>query len=112
MKSGGHAAFAGASNIQGGVTIDLINLNQVTVSPDNHTTSVGPGNRWINVYEKLSPLGLTVIGGRVADVGVGGLILGGIGLDTGLLHGGTQRTDTRQVECPFSQDAMAGHWIM
>ena len=79
VKSGGHAAFEGASNVEGGVTIDLVKLNQIIVSADNQSTSVGPGNRWIKVYEKLSPLGLTVIGGRAADVGVGGLMLGGIG---------------------------------
>lgn len=76
MKSGGHASFAGASNLQGGVTIDLVNHNQITVSADNQTTLVGPGNRWIEMYEKLSPLALTVIGRRTADVGIGGLILG------------------------------------
>ena len=31
VKSGGHAPFAGASNIQGGVTIDLKQLNQIQV---------------------------------------------------------------------------------
>lgn len=29
------------------------------------------------VYSKLETMGLTAIGGRVSDVGVGGLILGG-----------------------------------
>lgn len=77
VKSGGHAAFTGASNINGGITIDLINLKQVTVSADKTQTSVGPGNRWFDVYSKLQPQGLTVIGGRVSDIGVGGLTLGG-----------------------------------
>jgi FAD/FMN-containing dehydrogenase len=77
IKSGGHAAFAGASNIDGGMAIDLIKLNQVTVSSDKKQTSVGPGNRWFDVYTKLQPMGLSVIGGRVSDIGVGGLTLGG-----------------------------------
>lgn len=77
IKSGGHAAFYGASNINGGLTIDLVNLNQVTVSADKTQTSVGPGNRWYDVYSQLEPVGLSVIGGRVADIGVGGLTLGG-----------------------------------
>jgi hypothetical protein len=34
VKSGGHAAFSGASNINGAMTTDLINLNQVSVSAD------------------------------------------------------------------------------
>lgn len=77
VKSGGHAAFSGASNINGGLTIDLINLNQVTLSADHTQASIGPGNRWFDVYSALEPKGLTVIGGRVADIGVGGLTLGG-----------------------------------
>lgn len=76
VKGGGHAAFKGASNIEDGVAVDLVNLNQITVRPDQKQTSVGPGNRWMDVYSKLEPMGLTVIGGRVSDIG-SGLILGG-----------------------------------
>ncbi|KAL8295551.1 hypothetical protein RB597_009305 [Gaeumannomyces tritici] len=77
VKSGGHTPYAGGSNIQAGVTIDLIRLNQVTVSADRQTVSVGPGNRWGNVSAVLDPLGLGVVGGRVGQVGVSGLTLGG-----------------------------------
>ncbi|OAA43252.1 FAD binding domain-containing protein [Metarhizium rileyi] len=77
VKSGGHAAFAGASNIEGGLTLDLRNLNQVAVSADKKQTLVGAGNVWYDVYTKLQPMGLTVIGGRVSAIGVGGLTLGG-----------------------------------
>ncbi|CAI4215036.1 unnamed protein product [Parascedosporium putredinis] len=76
-SSGGHTAFAGASNAQGGVTLDLRNLNKIVVSGDHETVSVGPGNRWIEISTVLEPLGLAVVGGRAADVGVSGLILGG-----------------------------------
>lgn len=77
VKSGGHAAFAGASNIDNGVTIDLINLNQLTLSSDKTQASVGPGNVWYDVYNYLQPHNVTVIGGRVSAIGVGGLTLGG-----------------------------------
>ncbi|CAO1601842.1 hypothetical protein XANCAGTX0491_005478 [Xanthoria calcicola] len=77
VKSGGHAAFAGASNIQGGITVDLSSLTQVEVSKDGTVTKVGAGNRWLDVYSKLDPIGLSVVGGRVADIGVGGFTLGG-----------------------------------
>ncbi|KAM0449678.1 hypothetical protein ACHAO4_007343 [Trichoderma viride] len=77
VKSGGHAAFAGASNIDSGVTIDLINLNQITLSSDKTQASVGPGNVWYDVYNHLQPHNVTVIGGRVSAIGVGGLTLGG-----------------------------------
>ncbi|KJZ77795.1 hypothetical protein HIM_02972 [Hirsutella minnesotensis 3608] len=77
VKAGGHTAFAGGSNIDGGVTIDLAHLNDITVWPDRETVSVGSGNRWINVSSALDPVGLAVAGGRAADVGVAGLSLGG-----------------------------------
>ena len=77
VKSGGHAAFKGGSNIQGGLTIDLINLDAIKVSSDQTVTHTGPGNRWEDVYTKLDPMKLAVIGGRNGDIGVGGLTLGG-----------------------------------
>jgi FAD/FMN-containing dehydrogenase len=52
-------------------------LNMVKLSEDRSTASVGPGNTWYDVYTKLDPLKVSVVGGREAGVGVGGLILGG-----------------------------------
>ncbi|RFU81403.1 fad binding domain-containing [Trichoderma arundinaceum] len=77
VKSGGHAAFTGASNIDNGVTIDLINLNEITLSADKTQASIGAGNVWYDVYSYLLPMNATVIGGRVSAIGVGGLTLGG-----------------------------------
>ena len=76
VKGGGHTFFAGANSIQDGISIDLQQLNQVTVNKDG-SASIGPGNRWGRVYETLDPLGLTVMGGRVSTVGVGGLLVSG-----------------------------------
>ncbi|KAI9820173.1 MAG: hypothetical protein M1827_005795 [Pycnora praestabilis] len=77
IRSGGHTSWAGAANIQDGVTIDLSSLNQVNVSANNTVTSVGAGARWGDVYLKLDALNLATSGGRVAQVGVGGLTTGG-----------------------------------
>ncbi|CRK46114.1 hypothetical protein BN1723_006893 [Verticillium longisporum] len=77
VKSGGHAAFAGASSIEGGITVSLEKINQVTLSSDKKTVVIGAGNRWSDVYRKLSKSDVTVTGGRVSSVGVGGLSLGG-----------------------------------
>ena len=77
VRSGGHTPFAGAANINQGITIDLSALNQVTPSKDLSTVTLGPGNRWSQVYTKLDALGIAIGGGRVAIVGVGGLTLGG-----------------------------------
>ncbi|OBT40884.1 hypothetical protein VE00_08801 [Pseudogymnoascus sp. WSF 3629] len=77
VKGGGHIPFSGGSSIENGVTIDLVHLNDIKVSPDRQTVSVSPGNRWINVTETLDPIGLSVVGGRDMNVGVSGLTLGG-----------------------------------
>jgi FAD/FMN-containing dehydrogenase len=59
------------------VTIDLSRMKQIDVSPDQTFVSVGPGNRWGEVYSKLETLNLGVLGGRWGNVGVGGLLTGG-----------------------------------
>jgi FAD/FMN-containing dehydrogenase len=66
VKSGGHAAFPGASSIQGGITVDLVNMNQLKLSDDKKTFAVGPGNWWLDVYSYLTPYNLAVVGGRVS----------------------------------------------
>ncbi|KAJ4288274.1 hypothetical protein N0V88_007464 [Collariella sp. IMI 366227] len=77
VRAGGHTPFEGGSNTANGVTITLAHLNMVEVSADRKTVSVGSGNRWVNVSSVLDPMGLAVVGGRAATVGVGGLELGG-----------------------------------
>ncbi|KAI7191001.1 hypothetical protein KC316_g2552 [Hortaea werneckii] len=77
VRSGGHTPWAGAANIEDGVTIDLGNFNQVEVSSDRSTVTIGPGSSWRDVYNVLIPQGLATGGGRIANVGVGGLVLGG-----------------------------------
>ena len=77
IRSGGHTPFAGAANIENGVTIDLRGINVVNLSADHTTTSAGAGSNWDNIYQRLQPLNLTVVGGRVAGLGVGGLTTGG-----------------------------------
>ncbi|KAM0328745.1 hypothetical protein ACHAQA_005158 [Verticillium albo-atrum] len=77
VKSGGHTPFPGGSNVQDGVTISLALLDAITVGTDRKTVSIGPGAIWVDVTKKLDPLGLAVVGGRVAEVGVSGLVLGG-----------------------------------
>lgn len=77
IRSGGHTPFAGAANIENGVTIDLRAMNVVKLSADHNVTSAGGGSVWNDIYEMLQPLNLTVVGGRVAGLGVGGLTTGG-----------------------------------
>ncbi|KAG9258787.1 FAD binding domain-containing protein [Emericellopsis atlantica] len=77
VKSGGHAAFAGASNIEGGITVTFEKMQDVTVSCDKQKVKIQPGNTWGQVYDKLAKDEITVTGGRVGKVGTGGLTLGG-----------------------------------
>ncbi|KAL0933234.1 FAD binding domain-containing protein [Colletotrichum truncatum] len=76
VKSGGHSAYA-ASTIQGGLVIDLVNMDAVSFSEDKKSATIEPGNTWDKVYPVLQEHGLIVPGGRMFGVGVGGLTLGG-----------------------------------
>ena len=77
VKSGGHSQHAGASTAAEGITLDLAHMNKVEVSKDRTIVHVGAGSQWLNVYEAVEAEDLLVVGGRVADVGVGGLLTGG-----------------------------------
>jgi FAD/FMN-containing dehydrogenase len=77
IKSGGHSGEAGFSNAEGGITLDLQLMNSIDINEDGSLTEVGAGAKWGQVYLEVEKRGLSVVGGRDADVGVGGLILGG-----------------------------------
>jgi len=77
VRSGGHSSVPGAVNSDGGVTIDLRALNDVKLSDDKSTAHIGVGARWGEVYTYLETFDLSVAGGRVSQVGVGGLTTGG-----------------------------------
>ncbi|KAG8529862.1 uncharacterized protein KY384_005343 [Bacidia gigantensis] len=68
VRGGGHTPFAGSANIQNGVTIDLQSFKQLDISQDQSQISIGPGNRWEDVYLKLDALQLATSGGRVASI--------------------------------------------
>lgn len=79
VRSGGHSPNPGWSSVgQGGILVDLQNLNQINLSCDKKVASIGPGARWGEVISTLDAQGATVIGGRVPSVGVAGVILGGM----------------------------------
>jgi FAD/FMN-containing dehydrogenase len=80
VRSGGHSPNLGFGIIDLGILIDLSSLNDIILSPNRKAVSVGPGVEWEIIYEELEKHELTVVGGRAAGVGVGGLITGGKGL--------------------------------
>jgi FAD/FMN-containing dehydrogenase len=67
VKGGGHAAWAGVSSIEDGITVTMENFKQVIVSSDKQTVDVGPGLRWVDVYTAIEKDGLSVAGGRVSS---------------------------------------------
>ncbi|KAK5128427.1 hypothetical protein LTR85_003095 [Meristemomyces frigidus] len=77
IKSGGHTPYAGANDIDGGISLDLSYLNETTLSADHTYVSLGTGSTWLNAYENLDGTGVAFPGGRCGDAGVGGLTLGG-----------------------------------
>ncbi|KAF2127003.1 FAD-binding domain-containing protein [Dothidotthia symphoricarpi CBS 119687] len=78
IRSGGHAAFVGASSIDGGITVTFERMKGITLSDsDKKVASIEPGNLWYDVYTTLAVDNLAVVGGRVSTIGVGGLTLGG-----------------------------------
>jgi FAD/FMN-containing dehydrogenase len=77
VKSGGHSAFPGAATVEGGITVSFQNLKSIKLSSDKKTVAVQPGNNWGDVLTALSTTGVTAVAGRIGDIGVGGLTLGG-----------------------------------
>ncbi|KAH7117579.1 putative 6-hydroxy-D-nicotine oxidase [Dendryphion nanum] len=77
IRSGGHSPNPGWNSVRHGLLIDFAKLNAMKISDDRRTVSVGPGATWGDVYQYLDPYDVTAIGGRVPQVGVGGLMLGG-----------------------------------
>ncbi|KAI1338701.1 hypothetical protein F5Y15DRAFT_416925 [Xylariaceae sp. FL0016] len=77
MRSGGHSLWAGAANVQGGLTVDLRSLDMVALSDDMRVASVGGGSVFSSVYPQLELYNVTVLGGRVPGVAAGGFLSGG-----------------------------------
>lgn len=78
IQAGGHASNQGFSSTQG-IHISMKGFQQIELSDDHKSVHVGPANIWDDVYLALVPYALSVVGGRVTGVGVGGFITGGGG---------------------------------
>ncbi|KAK7737297.1 hypothetical protein SLS53_006600 [Cytospora paraplurivora] len=78
IRTSGHNPNVGFSSVDGsGVVLDLSGLADKSLSSDGTVLHAGPGNRWGAVYEFLQQSGLSPIGGRDAQVGLGGFLTGG-----------------------------------
>lgn len=76
VRGGGHNV-AGLGTCEGGLVIDLSDMNEVKVFPDKRMASVSGGSTWAEVDSATQAFGLATPGGVVSDTGVGGLTLGG-----------------------------------
>ena len=75
VRSGGHSPL-GANT--GGIVIDLAHLDGVEVlNSERRLVRVGGGATWGRVAAALDPYGWALTAGDTANVGVGGLTLGG-----------------------------------
>ncbi|KAL8897719.1 MAG: hypothetical protein Q9207_007071 [Kuettlingeria erythrocarpa] len=78
VRSGGHNPNPTWASIgANGLLVDLYQLNTIRLSNNSSILTVGPGNRWGDVYRYLNGTGVSVAGARVPEVGVGGQLLGG-----------------------------------
>ncbi len=76
IRGGGHSA-AGLGSTEGGLVIDLSEMNAVQVDPEARTAVVQGGAKWKDVDEATTAHGLATTGGVISTTGVGGLTLGG-----------------------------------
>lgn len=77
VKSGGHARYPDDSVSVGGVTIDLQKMTSTEISSDRKSVRLGAGHVLYSMFLDLERHNLTTVGGRAADVGIGGFVLGG-----------------------------------
>lgn len=75
-RSGRHS-YEAYSAVQGGVVIDVSEMDEIAVDRDSMRARVGAGVFCLDLHEQLFDVGLTVPAASGASVGIAGLALGG-----------------------------------
>ncbi|KAF2397264.1 FAD-binding domain-containing protein [Trichodelitschia bisporula] len=79
VKSGGHDPNPGHATARDSVLISMLLMNGTTYDPAKKVAYVKPGGTWNDVIGVLDKQGVTVVGGRLGPVGLGGyLVQGGL----------------------------------
>ena len=76
IRGGGHN-IAGSALCDGGLTIDLSSMKQITVDSQARTAIAQPGLTWAEFDRETQRQGLATTGGAVSTTGIAGLTLGG-----------------------------------
>lgn len=76
VKTAGHNPNKFFSSVDEGVLINLAKLNAKSYDAQTTLATYGPGTSFAEVYDFFAPYNVTVVGARLADVGTG-LALGG-----------------------------------
>ncbi|KAJ7151916.1 hypothetical protein C8R43DRAFT_1067457 [Mycena crocata] len=78
VQAGGHSGMVGWNSISDGVLISFARMTNVSYSAVTDTVTVAPGVHWGDAIAAIEPYGVTVIGGRARDIGIGLLLGGGV----------------------------------
>ncbi|EGX50845.1 hypothetical protein AOL_s00054g931 [Orbilia oligospora ATCC 24927] len=76
-RSGGHDPNIGHATVQDGVLISLGKISGTTYDRNRNVALVKPGGEWNEVIAALNKEGVTIVGGRLGIVGIGGFLLQG-----------------------------------